>query len=167
MSKCLDPVATVKEMKASLYSLNLNAARWRKFKSPLALDWKQVQFGKQNAHLVPKTRGVYAFSMVVGDHNLPPHGYVLYVGITGDASQATLKSRFAQYTTALNRTKCRPRVRYMLTEWEGSLVFNYVEVPDAKVGLRPIEVSLLDALLPIVNSRDFSASIQQGRSAFV
>jgi hypothetical protein len=53
-----------------------------------------------------------------------------------------------------------------MKEWADDLVFNFVEIPDVGVNLKKIETSLLDALLPIVNTRDFSASIQQARDAF-
>jgi hypothetical protein len=167
MSSPHDLVTNRKLMKADSYTLNLSTARWRQFSTPLPLTWKRLPFSKANRSQIPKTRGIYAFSLELPDHNLPLHSYILYVGIAGNnGSHGTLYSRYGQYLGEVNRTRARPKIVYMMTEWPNDLVFNFVEIPDAGVDLKKIENSFQDALLPIVNSRDFSASIQQARDAF-
>lgn len=166
MSSPHDLVNNRKLMKGDSYALNLSTTRWRQFSTPQPLTWKRLPFSKANRNQIPKARGIYAFSLEVSDHNLPLHSYILYVGITGDASKATLHSRYGQYLTEVNRTRARLKIVYMMTEWAADLVFNFAEIPDTNVNLGKLETSLLDALLPIVNSRDFSASIQQARDAF-
>lgn len=168
MSLGHDLVKNRKEMKGDLYSLNLSTTRWRQFSTPHPLIWKRLPFSSANRSQIPKTRGIYAFSLELSNYNLPQHGYILYVGITGDVStsKATLHSRYGQYLTEAKRTRARLRIVYMMEEWASDLVFNFVEIPDTNINLGRLEKSLLDALLPIVNSRDFSASIQQARDAF-
>lgn len=166
MSLPHDLVTNRKLMKADSYPLNLSTARWRQFSTPQPLTWKRLPFSKANRNKIPKARGIYAFSLAVSDHNLPPHSYILYVGIAGDTSKATLHSRYGQYLTEVNRTRARPKIIYMMAEWAPDLIFNFVEIPNTSVDLKRLETSLLDALLPIVNTRDFSANIQQARDAF-
>lgn len=166
MSSPHDVVTTRKLMKGDSYPLNLSTARWRQFSTPQPLTWKRLPFSKANRGKIPKARGIYAFSLEVSDYNLPLHSYILYVGITGNVSNATLYARYGQYLTEINRTRARPKIVYMMKEWADDLVFNFVEIPDVGVNLKIIETSLLDALLPLVNTRDFSASIQQARDAF-
>lgn len=166
MTSPLDLVKNADELRSELYPVHLSTARWRQFVSPQPLLWKKMSFSAANRTQVPKARGIYAFSLELPDHNLPAHGYILYVGIAGNTGGATLQSRYSQYLGEMKRRKARPKVVYMMAKWPRDLVYNYVEIPDTKVNLRVLETSLVDAIFPYVNKRDFSAKIQKARDAF-
>ena len=59
------------------------------------LTWKSIGFGKQEIDKVPDDReGVYAF--VISDPRvfLPPHGYIMYIGLSGRDSFRSLHDRY-------------------------------------------------------------------------
>jgi hypothetical protein len=47
----------------------------------------------------------------------------------------------------------------MLAKWSENLIFNFVPVPDTTIDLAAIEKSLLDSVMPPVNTADFDADI--------
>lgn len=150
--------------RSSLFEFFLDMTSWKKFKTKYTFAWKKIQFDPANRANVPATRGVYAFTIEASSAKLPAHGYIMYVGITGDRSNADLQSRFGNYL-AEQRTLRRPRVHYMLNRWTEDLFFNYVEVPNTTVDLGRIETALLNAVRPPVNQRDFDAEISKVRKA--
>ena len=159
MGKLHDLIVNTDRYKASLNQFFLDMTSWKKFTPGVPLTWERVQFGIATRDDVPQTRGLYVFTLESGVAGLPQHGYILYVGITGNTSAATLRSRYAQYLRHLANEDGRPLVYYMLAKWSENLIFNFVPVPDTTVDLAAIEKSLLDSVMPPVNTADFDADI--------
>ena len=82
---------------------------------------------------------------------------ILYMGITGNKSSATLRSRFAQYLQGQRRVDERPKVLDMLLRFEDHLFFNFAPIPDPTINLEDLETEFLDAVDPPINERDYSA----------
>lgn len=108
---------------------------------------------------IPEERGIYAFTLELRDASLPAHGYILYMGITGNTSNANLKKRFTQYLLHLKNQDGRPAVYHVLKKWKGDLQFNFVPLPNPAVDLVKIEQAFLAAIIPPVNKTDLNAKI--------
>jgi hypothetical protein len=160
-----DLVARADVYKAGLYQFYLDITEWRKFNPGIPLVWQRVKFDSAAKTQIPKQRGLYVFTVEADGLGLPVHGYIMYVGITGNTSDATLRSRFGQYLREKEKARGRPRVVYMLNKWTADLVFNFMPVPDPTVDLAKIEQSFLDTIKPPVNQVDFSAEIAAPRKA--
>lgn len=135
------------------------------FSSRTSLDWQKVKFDASNRAAVPEGRGIYAFVVEHNDSELPPHGYVMYVGISGDRSEHNLRKRYGDYLREKKIQK-RVRVHYMLNNWSGCLFFHYAVVSDKRVNLHKLEKGVSDALMPPFSTNDFSAKVRQSRRAF-
>ena len=62
------------------------------------LEWQAIRFGAEEIEQVPDDkRGVYAFAIRVDSSTLPPHGYILYIGIAGRNSDRPLRERYRDY----------------------------------------------------------------------
>ncbi len=160
-----DLVNQTKRYKGDLHEFSLSMAQWRKFKTRYKLDWQKTRFEEANHVHIPKERGIYAFTVELSPGKLPHHGYILYIGITGDTSAATLNSRYRQYVANLKKEDGRPAVFFMLKNWSGDLFFNYVPLARSSVDLAKIEKSLLSAVIPPVNKRDIEATITAAKAA--
>ncbi len=78
------------------------------------LAWHSVPYGDDDRHKVPADkRGVYAFAVCVNNGKLPPHGYILYMGIAGKDSERPLRSRYGDYFS-LAKVRKRPRIARMI-----------------------------------------------------
>lgn len=125
----------------------------------------KTRLEEENQIHIPKERGIYAFTVELVPSKLPSHGYILYIGITGDTSAATLYSRYRQYVTNLKKENGRPAVFFMLKNWSGDLFFNYVPLARGAIDLGRMEKSLLSAVTPPVNKRDIEATITAAKAA--
>lgn len=163
--KLCDVIADTDRYKASLYQFCLDLKAWRQFRSKFQLSWTKLRFEVGNQPMVPKERGIYAFTLALDPSALPEHGYILYMGITGDSSAGTLNSRYAQYLGDLKRHDGRPKVYNVLRRWQGDLFFSFVPIPDRRISLRKIESEFLSAVNPPINERDFHARISNARRA--
>lgn len=163
--KFQDLVFDTDRYKASLHQFYLDLKAWRQFEFTYPLTWTKLRFDPSNRRQIPKERGIYAFTVALTPSSLPEHGYILYMGITGDDSGGTLNSRYAQYLGDLRRQDGRPKVYYMLERWKDDLFFNFVPVPDRRMSLRKIENAFLSAIRPPVNERDLEARISNARRA--
>jgi hypothetical protein len=124
------------------------------------LVWTQVKFNPNNRADVPQVRGVYAFVVRHENDHFPPHGFIMYIGITGGRSASrTLRLRFSDYLREKARNK-RPRVHYMLNKYEHDLHFCYVPIENQDVDLIQLELDLNDSILPPVVEKDFTAEIR-------
>ncbi|UHH10127.1 hypothetical protein LU699_18045 [Luteimonas fraxinea] len=139
--------------------------KWRAFKSSASLNWQRTRFLKANKSSVPKERGVYAFTVLMDSPDMPTHGYILYMGITGDSSGSDLQVRYGQYLADARRMSKRVKVCAMLDQWKDDLFFNFAPVPDKRVSLAKIERSFLSAIVPPVNKTDIDASVRDARDA--
>jgi hypothetical protein len=161
-----DLVKLTKKYKGDLHEFFLDMKSWNGFKTNVKLAWNRVDFKPASQASVPKVRGIYVFSLENNRVKLPPHGYILYVGITGDGtSAATLNSRFAQYIRHQTTRAGRPAVTYMLDNWAEDLAFYFSPVSNTKVSLAKIETRFIDAIIPPINKRDMSAEITAVKAA--
>ncbi|MBB4126706.1 hypothetical protein GGR77_001996 [Xanthomonas translucens] len=149
--KYKDLIADTDRVAAYQRKFNVDTARWKTFRSPITLTWSKLRFSEANRSNIPKERGLYAFTLAHEPSGFPSHGFIMYIGITGDTSNATLRTRYSQYLANLRRGNGRPKVYGMLSRWDGDLFFNFVPVPDKNVSLTAIEDELLAAVLPPVN----------------
>ncbi len=156
-----DLLANTDHHKANLWSVYLDLMKWREFQATCPMTWTRFRFTSGNRPLIPKERGIYVFTVALDPAPLPEHGYILYMGITGDDSGSNLYKRYGQY---LGLQK-RPRVYNMLERWKGDLFFSFVPIPDKRMSLSKIETAFLSAIRPPVNDRDFEASVSHARRA--
>jgi len=143
----------------------LNPIQMRSFTNKCSLDWKKVEFNQANKSLIPQCRGVYAFVFEHNHSNFPPHGYIMYIGETGQDSNHNLQKRYGDYLRDKQREK-RAKLHYMLNNWEQCLYFHYASVKDKKINLKKLEQNLNDAFIPPFSTNDFSATIRKGKRAF-
>jgi len=67
------------------------------------LNWDSVSYGKEELDKTPNDKqGIYAFVICQNNDVLPPHGYILYIGIAGKNSNRSLRDRYKDY---LNQKK--------------------------------------------------------------
>lgn len=154
----------VREFRDAMRHFFLNPKQWRSFHTTHTLVWEKCRFTRANRKCIPKVPGVYAFIIEHADHGLPPHGYILYFGITGFSADRHLWARYGDY---LREKRKGPRflVQAMLNDYEDDLFFHFVRLPVSFRELKTLETALLDAFLPPVNERDFSAVISRRRRA--
>lgn len=134
---------------------------------PVSLKWTPVLFRPNNKSLVAARRGVYAFIVKGEFPDLPTHGYVMYIGITGKISQArTLKIRYNDYLLQQQapRPKKRVGIHHMLNIWRDRLYFYYAPISN-NVDLGAIEIALNDCLVPPFVQDDFSAKVRRAKKA--
>lgn len=130
---------------------------------PIPLEWRYVKFEPGTAAQVSQQRGVYAFVIQHFHAALPPHGYVAYIGITGNASdRRNLRIRFNEYLKE-QRGPGRPTITTMLQKWRDCIYFHFAEIPDEAVHLPTIERALNDAVIPPFSQQDFSAEVRKAK----
>ena len=133
-----------------------------------SLTWHSIRYGVEELDQVPNDRrGVYAFAICHTSDVLPPHGYILYIGIAGRDSERPLRERYRDY---LNEKKVRKRARIarMIGTWHPVLRFFYAPV-GAEVSsedLKTLEKQLNTALMPPFSVGDMDANTRQMRRAF-
>lgn len=154
-----DLVNMTKKYKAELHEFFLDMSEWRLFKTRFRLDWKKERFNQSRLASIPQHRGIYAFTLEMAEAKLPPHGYILYVGITGDTSNSNLRTRYGQYLQNLRSENGRPAIVYMLKNWPRDLFFNFVALPNTNVDLARLERAFINCIMPPVNKRDIEAKL--------
>jgi len=160
----IDIVQITKRYKGETHGFFLDLKAWRRFKSRYKLEWQKVQFG--GGATVPQEPGIYVFTVELTASKLPAHGYIMYVGITGDGqSLATLASRYSQYVRHEINGDGRLKVLYMLKNWSDDLWFNFATFKDPNIDLGKLEQDMLNAVQPPINQRDFEAEIAAARRA--
>ena len=133
-----------------------------------ALTWDSVSYGDGEVDRVPADkRGVYAFAVCQNNDVLPPHGYILYIGIAGRDSERPLRDRYKDY---LNEKKVmkRARIARMIGTWHKVLRFYFAPVADdvSSDDLKTLEQQLNTALMPPFSESDLEAEIRHTRRAF-
>lgn len=133
------------------------------------LSWQSIQYGvpEEITKIPADKRGIYAFVAQSPSNVLPPHGYVMYIGIAGKDSNRSLRERYRDYLSMRNPHK-RPRISMMIDNWRDVLRFYYVSVEDdvSSEELKTIEEQLNSALLPPFSQRDVEAEIRVMMRAF-
>jgi hypothetical protein len=133
-----------------------------------ALKWRSIRYGDAEIAKVPDDRrGVYAFAICEQSAVLPPHGYVLYIGIAGRRSKRSLRARYRDYLNDKMVMK-RARIAHMIGTWHKVLRFYYVPVDDSfpATQLEKLERQLNSALMPPFSVGDLEANTAKKRRAF-
>ena len=157
----VDLVRHVDDIKADKQTFLLSPKRWRTSKVQIPLAWTTLKFEEANRQHVPAIRGVYAFTVQHVNGHFPPHGYIMYIGITGDVSKTrTLFDRYSDYLRERKRQK-RFKIAYMLDKYADDLYFSYATITDPTFDLGKLELDLNDAVIPPVVVKDFTAEIRE------
>lgn len=133
--------------------------QWDNYPNPIPLNWKCVKFEKGNRSQIPCRKGIYAFFVEPRIANFPSHGYLMYIGQTGQNSKHNLRKRFGNYLSK-SESKKRRSIKYMLNKWKGYLYFYYVEIDPNQINLKQLERTLLDTFTPPFVKKGFSAKIK-------
>ena len=133
------------------------------------LSWASILYGEAEIAKVPDNkRGVYAFAACQDSKVLPPHGYILYIGIAGEDSDRSLRERYKDY---LNVSKVRRRsgIARMIVDWRAVLRFFFAPVDDSVSSdeLKKLEKQLNTALMPPFSERDLEADVKDKQRAFI
>ena len=132
------------------------------------LDWHSISYGEEGLSKIPDDkRGIYAFAICYRNDVLPPHGYILYIGIAGRNSYRSLRERYKDY---LNERKVRKRSRIlrMIGNWHEVLRFYFAPIDDdiSSEDLKKMEQQLISALLPPFSVGDLDAETGRKVRAF-
>ena len=132
------------------------------------LNWDSISYGDAEINKVPDDkRGVYAFAVCQRSDVLPPHGYILYIGIAGRDSKRPLRERYKDY---LNEKKVikRDRIARMIGTWHEVLRFLFAPIDDtvSSDDLKSLEKQLNTALMPPFSEGDLEADTKRKRRAF-
>ncbi len=133
-----------------------------------ALVWDSISYGEAELDKVPADkRGVYAFVVCHSNDILPPHGYVLYIGIAGRDSERPLKDRYKDYLNE-KKVKKRDRIARMIGTWHKALRFFFAPVGDevSSDELKTLESMLNTALMPPFSEGDLEADTKRKRRAY-
>ena len=133
-----------------------------------ALVWDSVNYGEDELERVPDDkRGIYAFAVCKSNDVLPPHGYILYIGIAGRDSERPLRDRYRDYLNA-RKVKKRARIARMIGTWHQVLRFYFAPIDDdvSSDDLKALEKQLNTALMPPFSEGDLEADTRQKRRAF-
>lgn len=132
------------------------------------LHWESIKFGREEIDKVPDDRrGVYAFAVMIDSGVLPPHGYILYIGMAGRNSDRSLRERYSDYLSP-SKVKKRGRITRVIGNWRQVLKFMFAAVDNAvpTQDIETLERQLNTALIPPYSDRDMEADIRQKRAAW-
>jgi len=159
-----DLVKLVDRLKKDREEFWLSKTQWKRSKVPKTLVWNSVIFRRSESTAIPATRGVYAFQIKYSSGGIPQHGYLMYVGETGNRnSQETLRSRFLSYFSEMQAKE--RSLHYVLCKYEDYLYFHYSPISDRRRNLKNIEAWLCDTLVPPYNVKDFSVEMRKAKKA--
>ncbi len=133
------------------------------------LKWDSISYGDAEICKVPNDkRGIYAFAICQLSDVLPPHGYILYVGIAGRDSKRSLRERYKDYLNEKKVIKSSPRIARMIGTWHDVLRFFFAPVSDdvSADDLKKLEKELNSVLIPPFSENDLEADIKRKRRAF-
>lgn len=158
--------ATQKDLSYYTQRFILHPKSLRNLALPVSLTWSRVRFSKGNLDKIASKSGVYAFVIGEDDPNLPPHGYVAYVGQTGaKKDDRTLRYRAREYLREKTRPK-RMTVFHFLNKWQRCLFFHFAPLDAAKFDLLSVEAKLNDALMPPYSQQDFSPEVRTSKKVW-
>jgi len=132
------------------------------------LAWQSIPYGRGEIHKVPDDkRGIYAFAVSYPSDVLPPHGYILYIGIAGRDSNRSLRARYKDYLNWKTVLK-RARIARMIGCWRPILRFLFAPVEETvtSADLKNIERRLNTALMPPFSINDMDAETRRMMKAF-
>ena len=132
------------------------------------LDWQSIKYGSEEIVRIPDNkRGLYAFVAQFPNEVFPPHGYVMYIGITGKNSNRSLRERYMEYIRERSIRR-RPHIAIMIAKWHHILRFFYAPVDDdvSSEDLQEMEIQLNTSLMPPFAKQDLDAEVREMRKAF-
>ena len=133
------------------------------------LNWDSILYDDSDElEKVPNDkRGLYAFAICQPSQVLPPHGYILYIGIAGRNSDRPLRARYKDYLNA-TKVKKRARIARMIGTWNEVLRFYFAPIEDdvSTEDLQEIEKQLNTALMPTFSEGDLEADVKKKRSMY-
>lgn len=134
------------------------------------LCWDSIHFGdRAEVSKIPDDkRGIYALAICHPSKVLPPHGYVIYIGIAGQKSNRSLRERYKDYLNQGRVQKERPRLARAIGVWQDVLRFYFAPVGPrlSSKDLERLEKQVNTALLPPCSPGDLEASTKQKIRAF-
>ncbi len=133
-----------------------------------SLNWDYINFETGDKEKIPDNkRGIYAFVIRVDNNILPPHGYVMYIGIAGKNSNRSLRARYSDYLNEKAVLK-RENIAYMIGTWSTVLQFFFAPIEDeiSSKKLQKLEKQLNGSFMPPISRRDFSADLKRPMRAF-
>ncbi len=133
-----------------------------------SLVWDSISYGSTEIEKVPNDkRGVYAFAVCQLSGVLPPHGYILYIGVAGRNSQRPLRERYKDYLYP-SRIRRRPGISAMIGTWSEVLRFFFAPVDEGVSSdqLLTIEKQLINSLMPPFSVGDLAADVRFMKRAF-
>ena len=133
-----------------------------------SLAWDSISYGREELDKVPDDkRGVYAFAICQKDAVLPPHGYILYIGIAGYNSKRALRERYKDYLSESKVIK-RAKIARMIGTWNEVLRFFFAPVDEnvSSEELKKLELQLNTALIPPFSQKDLEANVKRKLRAF-
>ena len=133
------------------------------------LSWKSIAYGEENGHSkIPNKRGVYAFTVFIPSAVLPPHGYILYIGIAGRNSSRSLRERYKDYLNVDKVIKERPRLAFAFGNWRKVTRFFFAAIGPNVTSrkLQLLEKQLNTAVIPRYAMGDIEAETKAMRRAF-
>ena len=134
-----------------------------------SLEWDSVSYAaEQEIDKIPDNkRGVYAFTICQRSEVLPPHGYILYIGIAGRDSKRSLRERYKDYLQE-SHIKKRSKIYFMIGAWSEVLRFFFAPVEEnvSSNELKTLEKQLNTALMPPLSQMDLEADLKEMRRAF-
>ena len=128
-----------------------------------ALAWDSISYGTEELEKVrADKRGIYAFAVCRANDVLPPHGYVLYIGIARRDSQRPMRERYKDYLNA-RKVKKRARIDRMIGTWLQVLRFYFAPIDDdiSSDDLKALEKQLNMALMPPFSDGDLEADTKK------
>jgi hypothetical protein len=134
---------------------------WAAHQDHWGLRWsKRRRWNPRSNVRIPRSPGLYAFSLIPDASGVPPSEYVLYVG---KAETQTLAERYRQYVREAAGSGTRIHIYNMFKRWGDQLWYRCALVPAADVD--DAERSVRAALEPPMN-RDFSVDLNAAARAF-
>jgi len=137
--------------------------------SPAPLHWNSVKFDdpKQIDKIPDDRRGIYAFVVAAGNQPSPPHGYIMYIGISGVRGERSLRARYRDYLDTAKVLK-RPKLMRMVATWHDVLRFFFAPVNNdmTLADLKSLEQMLNTAWMPPCVEQDLDATTRTMRRAF-
>ncbi len=130
--------------------------------------WNSIRFDKNEIQHVPNDqRGLYAFIIADQRTFLPPHGYIMYIGIAGRHSRRSLRARYQDYFKP-SEVGRRPALGWMIVNWHPILRFHFAPVDDkvTTAELEAMEQRLITAFLPPCCKGDIEADTKAMMAAF-
>jgi hypothetical protein len=133
------------------------------------LTWRSIKFEASEFKKLPNDkRGVYALVVYEPNVTLPPHAFVLYIGIAGRDSQRSLRERCRDYLNDKKLIKTRQGLAYAIGTWRAVMHLFYAAVDDTVSSdqLQQLEKELNGALQPPYSRGDVEAKTKNAQKAF-